>query len=125
MNLHKQREIMQVTIYHNPRCSKSRQALALLQENNIDPNIVLYLDTPPKPTEIKSLLSLLGMSAQEIIRKKEKEYSELELNKENLSENELIETLSKHPKLIERPILVVNNKAIIARPPEKLLEVIK
>lgn len=113
-----------VVIYHNPRCSKSRQTLALLQERGIEPEQVLYLETPPAPAELRRLLKRLNMSARDLLRKGEAEFRELNLSDNALSENQLIEAMSEHPRLIERPIVVVGDKAVIGRPPENVLELI-
>lgn len=115
---------MGVTIYHNPRCSKSRQTLAILEEQNISPEIVLYLETPPTTNTIKTLLSQLGLTARELMRKGESEYKEYQLKNPELSEEELINAMHQYPKLIERPIVVANGKAKIGRPPESVLEIL-
>lgn len=109
-------------IYHNPRCSKSRQTLALLQEQGIEPTVVEYLKTPLAKQEINDLLSLLGISARELLRKGEAVYKELGLSDKSLSNEHLIAAMADHPKLIERPIVVHNNQARIGRPPESVLE---
>lgn len=115
-----------VTIYHNPRCSKSRETLSLLNANGIDPEIVLYLDTPPDAETIKTLLQMLGMdSARELMRTKEDVYKQLNLADASLSEPALIQALVDNPKLIERPIVVANAKARIGRPPEQVLEIVQ
>lgn len=112
-----------VTIFHNPRCSTSRKTLALLEEKGIQPEIVLYLDTPPNSTQIKALLKQLGFtSARQLIRTKEDLYKELNLAE--ASEQQLIEAMAANPKLIERPIVIVNNQARLGRPPEQVLEII-
>ncbi|HYF97490.1 MAG TPA: arsenate reductase (glutaredoxin) [Coxiellaceae bacterium] len=113
-----------VTIYHNPRCSKSREALQLLQSHGIEPNIRLYLENPPTPAELSELLKKLSIKARELIRTKETLYRELKLDKLNCSEADLIKLLCKNPILIERPIVINQKKAVIARPPEKLAEII-
>lgn len=113
-----------VVIYHNPRCSKSRQALALLQERGIEPEQVLYLETPPAPAELRRLLKRLKLSARDLLRKGEAEFRELNLADNALSENQLIEAMSNHPRLIERPIVVTGDRAVIGRPPEKVLELL-
>lgn len=115
----------QVTIYHNPRCSKSRQTLALLEERNIAPNIILYLDNPPSTAELSELLAKLGMSARELMRKGEDAYKDNNLGNAELSEAELIQAMHDFPKLIERPIVVVSDKAALGRPPEQVLEILK
>lgn len=110
------------TIYHNPRCSKSRETLALLEQQGISPEVVLYLQTPPSNETIKTLLSQLGMaSARELMRTKEDIYKELDLKSES-NEDALIEAMTANPKLIERPIVIHNDKAKIGRPPESVLE---
>lgn len=114
-----------VTIYHNPRCSKSRETLALLQQHGVEPQVVLYLDTPPSVAELKKLLQQLGFtSARELMRKKEDLYKELKLADEALSEEQLLQAMVANPKLIERPIVVKGDKARIGRPPEQVLEVL-
>ncbi|MEX0739763.1 MAG: arsenate reductase (glutaredoxin) [Pseudohongiella sp.] len=113
-----------VVIYHNPRCSKSRQTLALLQARGIEPEQVLYLETPPQPAELRRLLKLLNIPARQLLRKGEAEFKELKLMDDTLGENSLIEAMSEHPRLIERPIVVYGDKAVIGRPPEKVLELI-
>ncbi len=112
------------TIYHNPRCSKSRQTLALLEERNIPCDVVLYLETPPDEKTLKSLLKKLGITARDLLRKGEDEYKALKLDNAALSEAALISAMCKHPKLIERPIVVNGKQAIIGRPPEKVLEIL-
>ncbi|BFM17203.1 arsenate reductase (glutaredoxin) [Maricurvus nonylphenolicus] len=113
-----------VTIYHNPRCSKSRQTLALLEENNIEPEVVLYLDTPPSAATLKDLLGKLGISARELLRSGEDAYKENNLKDKALSDEQLIEAMVAHPKLIQRPIVVKGDKAVLGRPPENALELI-
>lgn len=114
----------QATIYHNPRCSKSRQTLALLESNGIEPTIVEYLKHPPNKALLKKILKMLGLSARELIRNKEAEYKEQGLSDTGLSEADLIEAMINTPKLIERPIVVVGDKAAIGRPPENILEIL-
>jgi len=112
-------------IYHNPRCSKSRQTLEILNDHDVDIEIVLYLENPPSEDEIASILIKLGLNSRDIIRKGEDEYKLLDLKDQNLTENELITFMSKNPKLIERPIVVKADKAVIGRPPENVLSIIK
>ena len=112
------------TIYHNPRCSKSRQTLELLKEKNIEPEVVLYLDNPPSKDEISKLLSILGINPRELLRKGEDEYKTYNLKDQTISDQKIIEIMSENPKLIERPIVISNNKAIIGRPPENVLKLI-
>lgn len=114
-----------VTIYHNPRCSKSRETLALLEQHGVEPNVVLYLEMPPSIDELKKLLKELGFSsARELMRKKEALYRELKLADGTLSEEQLLQTMVANPKLIERPIVLKGSKARIGRPPEQVLEII-
>lgn len=113
-----------VTIYHNPRCSKSRQTLALIEERGITPDVVLYLDNPPSATALKGLLQQLGISPRELLRKGEDAYKELQLSDTSLSDKQLIEAMVTHPKLIERPIVVNGDRAVLGRPPENVLELL-
>ncbi len=116
---------MSVKIYHNPRCSKSRATLKLLEERGIEPEIVKYLETPPSAEELKEIIRMLGLSsARELMRKKEKEYKELRLDDPSLSEEALIQAMVEHPRLIERPIVVKDGKAAIGRPPENVLAIL-
>lgn len=113
-----------VTIYHNPRCSKSRDTLSLLKANGIEPQVVLYLDTPPDAATLRELLKMLGMSsARELMRQKEELYKSLSLADSHLTEDELIQAMVDNPKLIERPIVVSHGEARIGRPPEQVLEI--
>lgn len=114
----------EVTIYHNPRCSKSRATLALLEEHGVTPRIVEYLNTPPDAATLKRLLGMLGLSPRELMRRKEAAYSDLGLDDEDLGEDSLIEAMIAHPILIERPIVVAGDRAVIGRPPENVLELI-
>ena len=114
-----------VSIYHNPRCSKSRETLALLQEKGIEPEVVLYLETPPDVQTLKTLLQQLGMSsAREMMRRKEELYKELNLADVQWSEEQLLQAMVDNPKLIERPIVINEEQARIGRPPEAVLEII-
>ena len=113
-----------VTIWHNPRCSKSRNSMTLLEEKGVDAKVVKYLDTPPTKEELKTLLSQLGMSARELMRTKEDIYKELNL-KDEMNEDKLIEAMVANPKLIERPIVIKDGKAAIGRPIENIVELIK
>ena len=115
---------MSTKIYHNPRCSKSRQTLELLHEKQVDAEIIEYLTSPPGREELKSLLAMLGLEPRQLMRTKEAEYKELGLDDESLSRDALIEAMIANPKLIERPIVVHNGKAAIGRPPEKILEIL-
>ncbi len=112
------------TIYHNPRCSKSRSTLALIEANGVTPEIVLYLETPPDVSQIKVLLGKLGMSAAELVRRKEDDFKACGLDRDS-SEAQLIEAMAAHPRLIERPIVVKGKKAVLGRPPENVLALIR
>lgn len=114
-----------VTIYHNPRCSKSRQTLALLGDQGVAPTVVEYLKTPPSKAELVAVLDLLGLEPRELMRTHEKEYKEQGLADASLSRDQLIDAMLKTPKLIERPIVIANGKAAIGRPPENVLAVLK
>lgn len=113
-----------LTLYHNPRCSKSRGALELLEARGLTPNVVRYLETPLSAAQIKALLGKLGISARQLLRSGEDEYKMLQLADESLSEAQLIDAIAQHPKLMERPILEVGAKAVIGRPPENILELL-
>lgn len=113
-----------VQIYHNPRCSKSRQTLAILEENGISPEIILYLENTPDAKTISALLKKLNISARELLRKGEDAYKELNLKDKSLSDDFLIEKMTTFPKLIERPIVVKGNEAVLGRPPENALKLI-
>ena len=108
------------TIYHNPRCSKSRQTLTLLEEAGIEPEIVLYLETPPDRATLVTLIERLGISPRELLRKGEQEYKDMGLGDKSLSDDALIDAMLKAPKLIERPIVVKDDKAVLGRPPENV-----
>lgn len=115
---------MSVRIYHNPRCSKSRQTLELLQNRHIDVDVVRYLETPPSAEELAKVLELLGMQPRDLMRKQEAPYKELGLDDPDLGAERLIEAMVENPVLIERPIVVGDDKAAIGRPPEKVLGVL-
>jgi len=114
---------MSYKIYHNPRCSKSRQTLQILRDNGIEPSIIEYLKESPTTKELSEVLSFLNMKAEDIIRKGEAIYKENFKGKE-FSNEEWIQILSDHPKLIERPIVIKNKKAVLGRPPENVLNLI-
>ncbi|SDC48927.1 arsenate reductase [Pseudomonas guariconensis] len=113
-----------LTLYHNPRCSKSRGALELLEARGLAPTIVRYLDTPPDAVTLKTLLGKLGIAPRQLLRTGEEEYKALDLANPALGDAQLIDAMVQHPKLIERPILVAGDKAVIGRPPEKVLEIL-
>ena len=114
----------EIIIYHNPKCSKSRKALEIIKSKNIEPTIILYLVNKLSKTEVKNLLSKLGLSVREILRTGEDEYKNNNLKNENLSDDKLIEFLVKFPKLLQRPIVVKNSKAVIGRPAENILNLL-
>ncbi|MGH1462650.1 MAG: arsenate reductase (glutaredoxin) [Neptuniibacter sp.] len=114
----------EVIIYHNPRCSKSRQTLALLEENGVTPEVRKYLEDAPSAEELKLVLSQLDISARELLRTKEAEYKENGLNDTSLSDEQIIKVMTEVPKLIERPIVIKGDQARIGRPPESVLEII-
>ena len=113
-----------VKIWHNPRCSKSRNAVALLEEQGVDAEVVKYLETPPSKDEIAEVLKMLGISARELMRTKEDIYKELGL-KDVSDEDALIDAMVAHPKLIERPVVIKDGKAAIGRPIENIVEILK
>lgn len=114
----------QATIYHNPRCSKSRETLALLEQQGCDIHVIEYLKNMPTAAEISQILAKLGISARELIRTKENEYQILGLSEPSLSEAQLIEAMVNNPKLLERPIVLANGYAVIGRPPENVLTIL-
>ncbi len=113
-----------ITIYHNPRCSKSRQTLQLLTDKGIDPEIILYLDTPPDQATLASLLTKLDISARQLLRKGEAAYKDNHLKNPDLSDAQLIDFMAQYPKLIERPIVINGDRAALGRPPEAVLDII-
>lgn len=115
---------MTTVIYHNPRCSKSRQALALLREQGVEPEIVEYLKTPLGEAALKALLARLGLGARDVLRTGEAPYRELGLADPDLSEDALIKAIAAHPILLERPIVATDKKAVLGRPPEAVLDLI-
>lgn len=115
---------MSVTIWHNPRCSKSRQTLKLLTDRGITPAIVEYLKTPPSPTELRDALDRLGFAPRELMRRKEPPYKSERLDDESLPDDALIHAMHDHPVLIERPVVFAGGKAALGRPPEQVLEIL-
>lgn len=113
-----------ITFYHNPRCSKSRQALALLEEASADIEIVRYLETPPTLAQLKKIKTALGTDARSFMRKGEADYKDLDLDRAGVSETELLKAIADHPKLLERPIAVRGTAAVIGRPPEEILKIL-
>ncbi len=117
--------VANTVIYHNPRCSKLRQTLELMSGMGIQPIVIEYLKTPPDTQTLKSILSQLNISARELLRTQESEYAELGLANKTLSEDELIQAMTTHPILIERPIVIAGERVAIGRPPERVLEILK
>lgn len=120
----KQPKMTELTLYHNPRCSKSRGALELLEQRGLNPTVIRYLETPPSASELKQILARLGISPRQLLRSGEEEYKTLNLAEPTLTDAEIIEAMVTHPKLIERPILVAGDVAVVGRPPEKVLEIL-
>jgi arsenate reductase (glutaredoxin) len=114
--------MMDVTIYHNPKCTKSRETLALLLERGLQPKVVEYLKTPPSAAELDAILERLGSEPRALLRTKEPAYKEAGLDNPELTRKQLIAAMVKHPIVIERPIVVVGKRAAIGRPPERVLE---
>lgn len=115
---------MSIKIYHNPRCSKSRQTLALLEDKGLQPEVIEYLNTPPSEDQLADILNMLDLNPRDLMRKNEAEYKELNLADENLADDDLRQAMIRHPRLIERPIVVANGKAAIGRPPENILDIL-
>ena len=112
------------TIYHNPRCSKSRQTLHIIEDNDIKPKIILYLEEPPDIKTLSKIINLLGVKPRDLLRTNEVEYKALNLKDKDIDDLEIIKLMSQNPKLIERPIVLSDNEAIIGRPPENVLSLI-
>ena len=115
---------MSITIFHNPRCSKSRQTLSILEEQGISPEVVLYLESPPDADQLRAILGKLGINARDLLRKGEQEFKDNNLTDPSLTEEQLINVMCEFPRLIERPIVVNGEKARIGRPPESVLEIL-
>ncbi|BAO45302.1 arsenate reductase (glutaredoxin) [Thiolapillus brandeum] len=115
---------MSIKIYHNPRCSKSRQTLQLLRDQGVAPEIIEYLKTPPSREELEQVLDMLGLEPRQLMRTREKEYKEQGLDNPSLSRDQLMDAMLATPKLIERPIVIRDGKAAIGRPPEQVLEIL-
>lgn len=113
-----------LTLYHNPRCSKSRAALQLLEERGLQPTVVHYLDNPPSAAQLRDVLNKLGLPPRQLLRSGEDEYRQLNLADQALGDDALIEAMVAHPRLIERPILITADRAVIGRPPENILELL-
>lgn len=112
------------TIYHNPRCSKSRQTLDILRSKGVEPEIVLYLETPLDKTTLLDLLKKLRLDAAQLVRRSEQAFKDGNLGAPEVSEEQLIDAMLAHPKLVERPIVVVGDRAVLGRPPENVLELL-
>ncbi len=113
---------MAVTIYHNPRCSKSRQTMALLEDRGIEPTVIEYLNTPPSATELKRILGMLGIAPRQLMRRKEAR--EAGLDDETLSDEAIIDGMVANPAVIERPIVIKGGRAALGRPPEQVLDIL-
>ncbi len=113
-----------ITIYHNPRCSKSRATLALLEQQGKQAEVVEYLKIPPSAAELEEILGMLGLEPRELLRTKEAEYKEAGLDNPDLTRAQLIDAMVRYPKLIERPIVIKDGKAALGRPPESVLEIL-
>lgn len=116
--------VFMTTIYHNNRCSKSRQTLALIEEQGITPEIIRYLETPPDKATLKDLINKLGVGVRDIIRTGEEPYKTLNLADTSLSDEQLLDAIVTNPKLLQRPIVVNGSKAVIGRPPENVLTIL-
>jgi arsenate reductase len=113
-----------VTIYFNSGCSKCRQSLHLLKEEGIEPEVIEYLTSPPDAATLENILDMLGLEPRDLMRKHEKEYQEAGLDNTNLTRTELIDAMIKYPRLIQRPIVIKNGKAVIGRPPERIIDIL-
>ena len=113
-----------VTIYFNPKCSKCRLGIEILEKEGQHAEVIVYLNTPPDAETLESILDMLGMEPRDLMRKHEKEYAEAGLDNPDLSREQLISAMIEYPRLIERPIVIKNGKAIIGRPPEKILDIL-
>lgn len=115
----------ELTIYHNPQCSKSRQALEILEDRGLKPQVKLYLENVPEADELKSILAMLKLQPRELMRTNEDDYRVNHLDDENLTDEQLINAMIRYPKLIERPIVIANGKAALGRPPENVLKILE
>lgn len=111
-------------IYHNPRCSKSRETLQLITDRQIDPEIIDYLEDPPSVEDLKRIISLLGVTARDLLRTTEPVYRDAELDDDSLTDDEIIEAICEYPALLQRPIVVIGDRAVIGRPPSRVLDLI-
>ncbi len=113
-----------LVIYHNPRCSKSRETLQLITDRQIEPEIVDYLEEPPTPEDLKRIIAMLGVTARDLLRTTEPVYKDAELDDDSLTDDEIIEAICEYPELLQRPIVIAGDKAVIGRPPIKVLDLI-
>ena len=113
-----------LVMYHNPRCSKSRETLQLLEERDLHPEIIDYLDEPPSPQELQNIIGMLGVSARDLLRTTEPVYRDADLDDDSLTDDEIIEAICEYPALLQRPIVVSGDKAVIGRPPVKVLDIV-
>lgn len=113
-----------LVIYHNPRCSKSRATLQILEDHEQSPQIVDYLEEPPSPEELKRIIGLLGVEARDLLRTTEQVYRDADLDDDSLSDDEIIEAICEYPALLQRPIVVCGERAVIGRPPERVLDIL-
>ena len=111
-------------IYHNSGCSKSRETLQILQDSNIEPEIIDYLKTPPSAQELKRIVEMLGVSARDLLRRTEEVYKQADLDNDSLSDDDIINAIVEHPALLQRPIVICGDRAVIGRPPTLVLEII-
>ena len=111
-------------IYHNPRCSKSRETLQLLEDRECDPEIIEYLDEPPTAEDLRHIISMLGVSARDLLRSTEPVYKDADLDDDSLSDDEIIEAICEYPALLQRPIVIFGERAVIGRPPSNVLDLI-
>ncbi len=112
-----------VVIWHNPRCSKSRQTLALLEERGVTPTVIRYLESPPSPAELRDALEALGLSPRELMRKKEPQYRDLDIEHGGFTHAEEVDLMCAHPALIERPVVLYGGRAVLGRPPSNVLQI--
>ena len=113
-----------LVIYHNPSCSKSRETLQILEDRNCTPEIIEYLENPPSEQELRNIIALLGVSARDLLRTTEPVYRDAELDDDSLGEDEIIEAICEYPALLQRPIVIMGDKAVIGRPPVKVLDIL-
>ena len=113
-----------IVIYHNPRCSKSRETLQILVDNGVDAEIIDYLEDPPTPQELKRIIDMLGVAARDLLRRTEPVYKDADLDDDSLDDDEIIDAICEYPALLQRPIVIAGDRAVIGRPPARVLEII-